>query len=141
MAKSVKSPGDVFKSFLDEYHITPAKAAEGIQLSQSSIRLLINNKLPIAVHIALRLAKYFGNTPAYWINLQNEYELVEAAKDAKLAGILKGIQKAKKEALPPKKIAPAKKPGKAGAKLAAKKPAKAAAKKSAPRAKKTAVVK
>ncbi|MFP3040618.1 HigA family addiction module antitoxin [Treponema primitia] len=98
MPKSDKTPGAVFKSFLDAYQLTPAKVAEDIKLSQSSVRLLINSKLKISIPFALRLAKYFGTKPEFWIDLQNAYELSEAAKNPKEAKIVKGIQKAKKPA-------------------------------------------
>jgi addiction module HigA family antidote len=98
MPKVESNPGTVFKSFLDEFQLTPAKFAEDIKLSQSSVRLLINNKLKISVAFALRFAKYFGNKPEFWIELQNSYELSEVTKDPKESGILKSIQKAKKPA-------------------------------------------
>jgi addiction module HigA family antidote len=125
MAKINQHPGAVFKKFLDDYQLTAAKVADDIKLSQSSIRLLIGGKLKISVPIALRLAKYFGNKPEFWIDMQNKYELTEASKnDEEFAEILKNIPKAKKPA------APAKKPVKG--KAAVKKPAKPRAKKAAP---------
>ena len=109
MPKLVKSPGTVFKTFLDEYQLTPAKVAEDIKLSQSSVRLLINGKMKISIHFALRLAKYFGNKPEFWIELQNAYDLSEVTKDPKEVGILKDIPKAKKPTAAAKKAADAKK--------------------------------
>jgi addiction module HigA family antidote len=120
MPKNVQHPGIVFKTLLDEYNLGPAKAAADIQLSQSSIRLLINKKLKVSTPIALRLAKYFGKPVAFWIDLQNAYDLADAGKDAKLSAILKAIPKAKKQA-------PAKRGRKPAAAKAAKKPARKAA--------------
>jgi addiction module HigA family antidote len=105
MPKPVKSPGTVFKSFLDAYQLTPAKVAEDIKLSQSSVRLLINSKLRISIPFALRLAKYFGTKPEFWVELQNAYELSETAKNPKEAKIVKAIPKAKKPAPGSKKPA------------------------------------
>ncbi|MDR1058740.1 MAG: HigA family addiction module antidote protein [Treponema sp.] len=97
MAKTANQvPGTVVKDFLAEYQVSAAKFAEIIKLSQSSIRLLVNNKLKISIPIALRLAKAFGNEPSFWVNLQNDYELAECARDAELQGVLKDIQKLKK---------------------------------------------
>ncbi|GHU54844.1 hypothetical protein FACS189442_1630 [Spirochaetia bacterium] len=122
MPKTVQHPGIVFKTFLDEYNLGPAKAAKDIQLSQSSIRLLINKKLKVSTSVALRLAKYFGKPVSFWIDLQNAYDLAEAGKDAKLSAVLKAIPKAKKQA-PVKKAAKAAAPAKKGRKTAgAKKP-------------------
>jgi addiction module HigA family antidote len=127
MAKINQHPGVVFKKFVDDYQLTAAKVADDIKLSQSSIRLLIGGKLKISVPIALRLAKYFGNKPEFWIDIQNKYELAESPKDTKLAAVLKNIPKAKKPA-PSKKAAQKPVKGKA----APKKPAKPRAKKAAP---------
>jgi addiction module HigA family antidote len=129
MAKE-QSPGAVFKSYVDQYSLTAAKVAEDIKLSQSSIRLLIGGKLKISVPIALRLSRYFGTKPEYWINLQNAYELAETVKNPKLAAILKAVPRAKKmetKKAPAKKAAAkkSKAPKKAAAKKA-KKPAKKA---------------
>jgi addiction module HigA family antidote len=128
MAKINQHPGAVFKKFLDDYQLTAAKVADDIKLSQSSIRLLIGGKLKISVPIALRLAKYFGTKPDFWIDMQNKYELAEASKnDKEFADIIKNITKAKKPPATAKKAA--KKPVKG--KVAAKKPAKPRAKKAA----------
>jgi addiction module HigA family antidote len=117
MPKLVQHPGILFKTFLDDYNLTPAKLAADIKLSQSSIRLLINEKLKVSTPIALRLAKYFGNPVEFWIDLQNKYDLAEASKDAELSEILKGIPKAKKA--PQTKSAQAAAPAKKGRKPAA----------------------
>jgi plasmid maintenance system antidote protein VapI len=41
--------------------------------------------------MALRLSKYFGNSPQFWINLQNELDIREASK--RLEKDLKKIEK------------------------------------------------
>ncbi|MDR1444385.1 MAG: HigA family addiction module antidote protein [Treponema sp.] len=123
MAKE-QSPGAVFKSYMDQYNLTAAKIAADIKLSQSSIRLLIGGKLKISVPIALRLSRYFGNKPEFWIDLQNTYELAEAARNPKLSAIFKAIPKAKKQ----EAKAPAKAPVKPAARTARKPAGKPAAK-------------
>ncbi|MDR0730293.1 MAG: HigA family addiction module antidote protein [Treponema sp.] len=120
MAKE-QSPGAVFKTFMDQYNLTAAKVAGDIKLSQSSIRLLIGGKLKISVPIAIRLSKYFGTKPEYWINLQTIHELAETFKNPKLASIFKAIPRAKKMDRKPK--ASAKTSGRTAKKPVAKKPA------------------
>jgi addiction module HigA family antidote len=121
MAKE-QNPGAVFKSYMDQYNLTAAKVAEDIKLSQSSIRLLIGGKLKISVPIALRLSKYFGTKPEFWIDLQNTYELAETVKNPKYAAVFKAIPRAKKQESKAPPAAKAKAPAKAG-----KKPVKKAA--------------
>jgi addiction module HigA family antidote len=116
MAKE-QSPSGVFKSYLEQYNLTAAKIAGDVKLSQSSIRLLIGGKLKISIPIAIRLSKYFGTRPEYWIDLQTAHELAEAFKDPELAAIFKTIPRAKKM------VTKAKTPARAGKTPAAKKPA------------------
>jgi addiction module HigA family antidote len=133
MAKAFKTPGEAVKAQAAAYNLSITQLAEGIKISPSAARLLINNKLRISVSFAQRLSKFFGKTPKYWIDLQTAYELSALSGDKKEASVLKTISKAEKAPVVKKtaKKAPA---GKAGArKTAAKKPAtKVAAKAKAP---------
>jgi addiction module HigA family antidote len=100
MSKSSQHPGAIVKALLDDYRLTPAKAAKDLSLSYSSLRLLLNGKLRVSAPVALRLSKYFDKPVQYWTDLQDKFELAEASADAELSAILKKIQKAKKEEAP-----------------------------------------
>jgi addiction module HigA family antidote len=91
-----QTPADALQTFMEDYQVTPAGLAKTIGLSQSGVRQIAIGKTGITVPAALRLAKYFGTTPDYWINLQTVKDLADAAKDPKLSAILKAIPKAKK---------------------------------------------
>jgi hypothetical protein len=67
--------------------------------------LLVIGKSKVTIPTALRLAKYFGQTPAYWLDLQREADLDEASKDKELQDTLKAIPKATKPAVPKQGIA------------------------------------
>jgi addiction module HigA family antidote len=109
MAKqSAKIPGaELQKSFLDEYGLTPAKVAEDIGLSQSAVRQILTGRTRISLNVAVRFAKYFGNTFQYWLDLQTQYDLAELQKDTAFTEAVKKIAKAKKQA-PAKKTEPKK---------------------------------
>jgi addiction module HigA family antidote len=109
---------------MEEYQLNPTKLAGEIKLSPSGVRQITTGKTRITAHVALRLSRFFGNTPEYWLDIQNKADLAEAAKDADLAGALKSIAKAKKPAPAPVKKAAAKAAPKAPAKPRAKKAAK-----------------
>jgi len=96
MPKSAQTPATVLKSLMDEYQLTAFSLSKSIHLSNSAARLLVIGKSKITVPTALRLAKLFDKTPAYWLDLQREADLAEASKDTKLQDILKSITKAKK---------------------------------------------
>jgi addiction module HigA family antidote len=121
MAKkpAILVPGTVLReTYMDEYQISVAQLSKDIGLSASAVRQLINNKLKVSIVIALRLSKYFGTTVQYWIDLQNQYELSELAKDKELTESLKSIPKAKKAPASAKGAAVKKVPGKRGRKPA-----------------------
>ncbi|AEF86201.1 putative addiction module antidote protein, HigA family [Treponema primitia ZAS-2] len=123
MPKLAQTPGTVLKSLLDEYQLSTAKLAQAIGLSNSAVYQIAIGKTRVSAPVALRLAKYFGQTPAYWLELQTKTDLAEAAGDKKLSSDIKAISKAKKPKAP--KVVKASKPAKgAGAKKA---PAKKAA--------------
>jgi addiction module HigA family antidote len=140
MAKAVRTPGDVIKAQAAVYNLSITQLAEGIKISPSAARLLINNKLRISVSFAQRLSKFFGKTPKYWIDLQTTYELNALSDDKKEAAVLKTIPRAVKT--PATKKAAAKTPAKKtpGRKAGPGRPAKNAAAKSAT-TRKTAVKK
>jgi addiction module HigA family antidote len=100
MSKSSQHPGVIVKALIDDYRLTPAKAAKDLSLSYSSLRLLLNGRLRVSAPVALKLSKYFDQPVQYWIDLQNKFELAEASADAELSAILKKMQKAKKEEAP-----------------------------------------
>jgi len=105
-----QTPASVLQSLMDEYQLNPFSLSKGIHLSNSAARLLVIGKAKISVPTALRLAKFFGQTPAYWLDLQREADIAEASKDNELQAILKAIAKAKKPA--PTKEGTAEKPTK-----------------------------
>jgi addiction module HigA family antidote len=95
---------------MDEYQLYPFSLSKAVHLSNSAVRLLVIGKAKITVSTALRFAKFFGQTPAYWLDLQREADLNEASKDKELQELIKKITKAKKPAA--SKPLTAKKPSK-----------------------------
>ena len=102
MPKTAKTPGSVLLSHMDKFQLNPFSLSKEINLSNASILQIIKGKGKISVSTALRLAKFFATTPAYWLDLQRETDLKEAAENKELSAILKGISKAKKPAAKPK---------------------------------------
>jgi len=99
MPKS-QTPATVLQSLMEEYQLNPFSLSKEIHLSNSAVRLLVIGKSKVTVHIALRLAKLFGQTPEYWLDMQRETDLIEASKDKELQDALGSISKAKKPAAP-----------------------------------------
>ncbi|MDR2500543.1 MAG: HigA family addiction module antidote protein [Treponema sp.] len=116
MPKVTQSPGAVLKAMMEEYQLNPFKLSKDINLSPSGVRQVVIGKTKISVPVALRLAKYFNTTAHYWLDLQKDYELAEAAKDQELSGVISAIEKAKKPAAASKSAGKAQGEKKAAAK-------------------------
>ena len=69
-------PGDILKEeFLDEMGITQYKLSKEISVPPRRINEIIHGKRSITANTALRLGRYFGISPQFWINLQAHYDL------------------------------------------------------------------
>jgi addiction module HigA family antidote len=58
--------------------ITQRELADGVRVPYQRVNELINGKRGITPSTALRLAKYFGTTAGYWMNLQLRWDLYRA---------------------------------------------------------------
>ncbi|HPU13645.1 MAG TPA: HigA family addiction module antitoxin [Aeromicrobium sp.] len=74
-------PGEVLmEDFLEGFGITPNKLAVSIGVPPRRINEIVHGKRGITADTALRLGRYFGVSPQFWLNLQTQYEL-ELAED------------------------------------------------------------
>jgi addiction module HigA family antidote len=75
-------PGEMLREeYLTPMGISAYKLAKEIKVSQTSIGKILREEMGISGEMALRLSKYFGNTPRYWTNLQAFYEIRKAQND------------------------------------------------------------
>ena len=87
MLKNVH-PGEVlFEEFLKEFHISQNRLGREIGMSPRAVNEIVHGKRSITANSALRLAKYFGTSPEFWLNLQTSYDLEEAAKEVDLRDV------------------------------------------------------
>jgi len=71
-------PGEILhKEFLKPLEITAYRLAKDIHTPQTRISLILQGKRRITADTALRLSKYFGTTPQFWLGLQNDYDIEE----------------------------------------------------------------
>ena len=68
------------EEFLMPMEITQRELADGINVPYQRINELINGKRGVTPSTALRLAKYFGTTPGFWMNLQLRWDLYRAQR-------------------------------------------------------------
>jgi addiction module HigA family antidote len=87
MAKKTKimppiHPGETLREdFLKPLGLTANRLAMELLVPVTRINDIARGKRAITADTALRLARYFGTTPQFWMNLQANYEL-ELAQDA-----------------------------------------------------------
>ena len=75
------SPGEMLKEeFLEPMGLTQQQLAEGIKVSYQRVNELINGKRGITTSTALRLAKYFGTSPDFWLNMQRATDIYQVSK-------------------------------------------------------------
>jgi antitoxin HigA-1 len=81
-------PGEILdKEFLEPLGITPYRLAKDLNVSAPRVNDIVRGKRAITADTAIRLGTYFGNTPLFWLNLQNRYDLRLAAADKKLKSV------------------------------------------------------
>jgi len=68
-------PGEQLQDELDEIGMSGAAFATAISVPANRITEILRQKRGITADTALRLARYFGTTADYWMNLQKAYEL------------------------------------------------------------------
>lgn len=74
-------PGDILmEDFIAGFGITQNKLAVSIGVPPCRINEIAHGKRAITADTALRIGKYFGIDPQFWLNLQSRYDL-EVAQD------------------------------------------------------------
>ncbi|MDK8794838.1 HigA family addiction module antitoxin [Corynebacterium sp. MSK044] len=80
-------PGEILmEDFLKEMGITQHKLAVSIGVPPRRINEIVHGKRAVTADTALRLGKYFGMSPQFWLGLQTQYDL-DVAEDKILAEI------------------------------------------------------
>jgi len=71
-------PGDVLREeFLTPLGISAYRLCMDIGVPQTRISEILKGNRSITADTALRLSKYFGNTPNFWLGLQNDFDIEE----------------------------------------------------------------
>lgn len=74
-------PGQTLARKLETFGISPTELARQLLVPPNRITQIINGKRGITGDSALRLAHWFGNAPEFWMNLQVQHDLEEAAQE------------------------------------------------------------
>lgn len=71
-------PGRILKRELAARDMSANRLALALRISSGRIVDILNGKRGVSPETALRLGRYFGNGPRFWLNLQTAYELAIA---------------------------------------------------------------
>ena len=84
MAKKIKilHPGQLlYNEFMKPYKVSSYKLAKAIGVPLTRIADIVRGKRAISAETALLLARYFGTSEQFFLNMQAHYDM-ELAKDA-----------------------------------------------------------
>lgn len=86
MRKKIESPihpGEVLHAdFLEPMGVSQHRLARGVRVPPRRISDIVHGKRDITADTALRLARFFGMSQRFWLNLQDRYDL-EVQRDAR----------------------------------------------------------
>ena len=89
-------PGEILQEeFLKPLGISQYRIAKDINVPARRINEIVQGKRSISADTALRLARYFGTTDRFWLNLQARYDL-EIEKDRLGKRLVKEVEVLKK---------------------------------------------
>jgi addiction module HigA family antidote len=94
MAKKLKPvhPGEILREeFMVPLRLSMNKMAMDLRVPVTRIADIVNGRRGITADTALRFARYFKNTPTFWMNLQTRYEL-EVAEDEIAGKVERDVQ-------------------------------------------------
>jgi addiction module HigA family antidote len=76
-------PGEILlEDFMKPLGISQNALARGLGVPPVTVHKIVHAKRAVTTETAFRLARFFGNTPGFWLNLQKDYEIDRAAAEA-----------------------------------------------------------
>jgi addiction module HigA family antidote len=85
-------PGEILsEEFMAPLGLSMNRMAMDLRVPVTRIADIVNEKRGITAETALRFARYFKNSPTFWMNLQTRYEL-EVAQDEIAAKVERDVQ-------------------------------------------------
>ena len=75
-------PGEILlEEFMKPLNISQNKLSRDINVPVGRINDIVHDRRSITANTALRLGKFFGTTPDFWLGLQLDYDLRRAMRD------------------------------------------------------------
>ena len=68
-------PGEILQEdFLIPMNVSAYRLAKETYMDQTRVSEILKGKRSVTIDTALRLAKFFGTTPEFWVNIQTQYD-------------------------------------------------------------------
>jgi antitoxin HigA-1 len=74
-------PGEYLRELLDEIGLSQYRLAQDIAVAPMRISHVVRGLRPVTAELALRLGRYFGQSPRFWMNLQTRYDIDVTEQD------------------------------------------------------------
>ncbi|MDX3928666.1 MAG: HigA family addiction module antitoxin [Shinella sp.] len=75
-------PGAILKEELEARRMSGNALALALRINSGRISEILNGKRGISADTALRLGRYFGNDPQFWLGLQSAHDLAVANRES-----------------------------------------------------------
>jgi addiction module HigA family antidote len=77
----IVTPGEILKGeFIEPFGFSINGLARQLDVPATRLQAIVKGGREITADTALRLSRFFGNTPQFWMNLQANYELEKAQR-------------------------------------------------------------
>lgn len=85
-------PGEILREdILKPWNMSVNQLAKALAVDAARLNEIVRGRRGITADTALRLSRYLGTTPEFWLNLQKNYEL-SVARQTKLPAIERAVQ-------------------------------------------------
>jgi len=75
-------PGEVLREmYIEPLGLTVTETAKALGVTRKALSELVNMRSGISTTMALRLSRAFGTTPELWLNMQRNFDLIQAQKN------------------------------------------------------------
>jgi addiction module HigA family antidote len=75
MARTPIHPGEILSDELEELGMSARELAAVLEVPANRLYQIVAGQRNLTADTALRLSRYFGTSPDFWMNLQTAYEL------------------------------------------------------------------
>lgn len=68
-------PGEILRDELNALNLSASAFAKALDVPTNRITSILNEQRAVAADTALRLSRFFGTTPEFWMSLQASYDV------------------------------------------------------------------